>query len=290
MTSDTELFRALAAEISGRICFLPLKTPALESRHESIMAGLEGLAAFFLEAAEQAEAEESVLASLVESLQESEPVFTGDFSFTPDVEKLLRRDGDSSSLDFSGSMSLGRGSASWAGQNSLLELSASVGTARVRGSATAALFKEGRFDPEIGAKASLEGSMASGEAYARVGTDTIYGDLRAHADIGKVYGKAELNASLREQVVECKVGAAAVSGEAETAINFGRYRVGLTGSASLGSCEWGFSFRHINGEWQVGAKLGFIAGLGFELRFGQNTLYEKEARKKTFGASKTPAS
>jgi len=42
-------------------------------------------------------------------------------------------------------------------------------------------------------------------------------------------------------------------------------KVTLTAQGSVGSAEANFSYHFSSREWEIGSKLGFIAGLGFKI-------------------------
>ena len=75
-----------------------------------------------------------------------------------------------------------------------------------------------------------------------------------------------LNAfSAKEQSFEAGVGVAALRGETRCVLNILGAKVTLTAQGSVGSAEANFSYHFSSREWEIGSKLGFIAGLGFKI-------------------------
>ena len=71
--------------------------------------------------------------------------------------------------------------------------------------------------------------------------------------------------SRKEQSFEAGVGVAALRGETRCVLNILGVKVTLTAQGSLGSAEANFSYHFSSREWEIGSKLGFIAGLGFKI-------------------------
>ena len=113
---------------------------------------------------------------------------------------------------------------------------------------------------------SLSLSLLSGSAYTKIGTSNINAYAKGKVDLGVVYGNASAIICQEEQTFSFGFGAALVRGKASLAFNLFGASITLTGRGSIGSTELNMEYSHKNREWIVGTDLGFIAGLGFEIK------------------------
>ena len=118
----------------------------------------------------------------------------------------------------------------------------------IKSSISARLWKNKKFDPRI---------VLQGEANAALFSSTVNARV-AYANCKAVFSK-------KEQSFEAGVGVAALRGETRCVLNILGAKVTLTAQGSVGSAEANFSYHFSNREWEIGSKLGFIAGLGFKI-------------------------
>jgi hypothetical protein len=85
-------------------------------------------------------------------------------------------------------------------------------------------------------------------------------------EVGAVYAKAKCVISKEKQELSVKVGAAAVRGACTFALNIFGVKISLELGGSLLSAEYGFEYKSSSDEWEIGAKLGFIAGISGKLK------------------------
>jgi hypothetical protein len=114
---------------------------------------------------------------------------------------------------------------------------------------------------------SSEASLAllSSTVNARVGNAKIYASARATGQVGVAYATCKAVLSKKEQSFEAGVGVAALKGETRCVFSVMGAKVTLTAQGSIGSAEANLSYRFSSREWEIGSKLGFIAGLGFKI-------------------------
>ena len=122
------------------------------------------------------------------------------------------------------------------------------------------------FNPKAVIKANVSASLLTGSLYTRLGTSNMNAYLKARGDLGIAYGEASAVFCKEEQTLDLGFGVALVRGEASLAFNLFGASITIKGSGSLGSAELDLSYSHKNREWELGTNLGFIAGLGFDIK------------------------
>lgn len=134
-----------------------------------------------------------------------------------------------------------------------------------KSSLSARLWKKKKFDPRLVLKANASVSLFSASTSARLGTKNVYAQARASGQVGTAYANCKAVLSKKEQSFEAGIGVAALRGETRCVLNVFGAKVTLTAQGSIGSAEANFSYRFKEKEWEIGSKLGFIAGLGFKI-------------------------
>lgn len=142
---------------------------------------------------------------------------------------------------------------------------ASILDTNFKSSVSARIWKNKKLNPRIVLKAEAHATLASVSANARIGTSKVYASARATGQVGVAYANCKAVLSKKEQSFEAGVGVAALKGETRCVLNVFGAKVTLTAQGSIGSAEANFSYRFSNREWEIGSKLGFIAGLGFKI-------------------------
>lgn len=113
----------------------------------------------------------------------------------------------------------------------------------IKSSISARIWKNKKFDPRIVLNAESSLALLSSTVNARIGNSKVYASAR----------------------VTGQVGVAALRGETRCVLNILGAKVTLTAQGSVGSAEANFSYHFSSREWEIGSKLGFIAGLGFKI-------------------------
>lgn len=144
---------------------------------------------------------------------------------------------------------------------------AKILSSSIKGSLSARIWKDEKFDPRVVVKGDASVSLMSASASTRLGNQYVYATARASGSVGTAYAKCKAVFTKEEQTLEGGVGVAALRGETRCCFNFFGVKVILTGEGSIGSAEAKFSYSHKNREWEFGSKLGFICGLGFKVKF-----------------------
>ena len=258
-----------AAEFGSRIAALNAVGsdvhPSLSQRVQSIRKGIADLQAFFARLQAMGEQTEQ---SLMNDLPMSESVGSSGTSAGWSASGNLASLAAGGSAAVKGHMSCALGSASALYEGESVSASASVGAlqGKVTGMASVSLMENGTFSPEVNAAASVQGALLATAASASVTTPFVSGKASAAGEVGAVYAGASAVINPNEIRMEAAVGAAALRGECSFAFSVLGATVTLTASGSVGSAEAGMSFAYTSREWEIGSKLGFIAGLGFKLK------------------------
>lgn len=137
--------------------------------------------------------------------------------------------------------------------------------ANIKGSVSARIWKNKKLNPRLVLKAESAVSLMSATVNARVGNVKVYASARATGQVGVAYANCKAVFSKKEQSFEAGVGVAALRGETRCVFNVFGAKVTLTAQGSVGSAEANFSYHFSAREWEIGSKLGFIAGLGFKV-------------------------
>ncbi len=264
MDIDTSLCRQYAGRIHALRSQFFFTERVLADRHQTILAQIESLRQFFLNMANQAEANENRRLSM------SSYSSLGNASVDPDLDlhlfsQILRKDVPMSVGASFGASYLHTGSSFRA---KYLENTnhVDVGNAQASGECSLNLWtKDKKFDPSLSLAAQVGVSLLDVSSRTKIGTDQINAVLNLNGSVGTAKASASAVLSRHEQSFKAQAHVAALEGEAKLAFNIFGVSVSLTTSGSLMSAGADVSYEHKNREWEFGAKLGFIAGLGFKL-------------------------
>ena len=138
-------------------------------------------------------------------------------------------------------------------------------TGEIKSSISARLWKNKKFDPRVVLQGEASVALLSSTVNARIGNSKVYASARATGQVGVAYANCKAVFSKKVQSFEAGVGVAALRGETRCVLNILGAKVTLTAQGSVGSAEANFSYHFSNREWEIGSKLGFIAGLGFKI-------------------------
>lgn len=236
---------------------------SLSQRHQSILAKIESIRQYFLTIARQAEGNESMIPIQTISSSIGTPHFSSNYNLRP-MAQILKKD-----EPMTGEVSY---SYSALDMNSLYKSKwfesknqASVGNFKAVGECSLKLWDNKKFDPSIELGTQVSASLLDLSSRNKLGNDKVNATLHLNASVGKASAGASVVVNKDEQTFEFKGLAAALEGEAKLAFNLFGMSVTITGSGSLLSAGADVSYSHKNREWEVGSKLGFIAGLGLKV-------------------------
>lgn len=263
MRIDTELLNELASRIDQLKSDPILDTPELVSRHQEIQAALSSISMFLRQVSSLTIQTEDSLFRDVPIVHGGSSGFSASGYVSGKPENLLK----GSSIKASGRLHysldgaeavLEEGPAYFTGTLNVAECVAA-------GSASLRLFERKSFDPSLKIKGELSGNLANASAKAGISNGVAGAFVEGVAEVGAVYASAEAAFSTEGFDVEASVGAAAARGECSLGFNLGDLEISLTAEGSLCSAEMGFEYHHTAREWEIGSKLGFIAGVGLKI-------------------------
>lgn len=264
MRTDTDALKGYSASLRGLQSW-GYRSSAAYGTHLEVQNSLNRLALWFETAATQAEQTETALASVTSVWKPG----TMQVSHTEvwNLGQQLKKKPVTTTFSGTVSTSLAAARFTHSGAHHRFDTDVRVFDTQASGSVGLKLWdKKKRFSPEarIQAEASMSAACVTGNYRVFSGTG-MSGSLRVRGETGAVYAKAEAVLSKDEQTLEASVGAAAFRGECSLAFSLLGCTVTITGEGSVGSCEAGLSYRHMNREWEFGSKLSFIAGTGFKV-------------------------
>ena len=242
MVIDTNACEAYAGRVHRLRTQIVFADFTLASRHQTILAKIESLRQYFLTMARQAAATDSSLPITTSSSSVGQPRFSYGVDLRP-VSQLLKKP-DPMRANASASLHYLSVGSVYSTKYFEQKTSMQVGNAQASGECTLQLWNEKKqFDPKLALSAQLDGSRKVGAASA----------------------SAQVVMSADEQTFQAQGHVAALEGEAVLAFHLFGASVSVKGSGSLLSAGGDISYSHKNREWEMGAKLGFIAGLGLKV-------------------------
>jgi len=261
---DTNACEAYAGRVHRLRTQIVFADFTLASRHQTILAKIESLRQYFLTMARQAAATESSLPITTSSSSVGQPRFSYGVDLRP-VSQLLKKP-DPMRANASASLHYLSVGSVYSTKYFEQKTSMQVGNAQASGECTLQLWNEKKqFDPKLALSAQLDGSLLDVASHTRVGTDMINATLDASGKVGAASASAQVVMSADEQTFQAQGHVAALEGEAVLAFHLFGASVSVKGSGSLLSAGGDISYSHKNREWEMGAKLGFIAGLGLKV-------------------------
>lgn len=262
MQINTDNYRSLSGKFNARKrLYIKGLQGISQSRHIQIQNKLSQIANYLSQSASIYEDNERSSNSIFKDGK----LFTS-YNTNLNLPSLLSK-GDKKSY-FSGYAQYSFKEATLAYKNEYLNstLSLNIGDAKVNVEAELSVWKDKVFDPSLEVDLRADVAVISGNLRAKLGNEYVNSTMNARGTVGALYAQAQCVLSKEEQTLDLGVGACALRGEAEVAINVFGAKVTLIAQGSLGSAEANLSYHHKNREWEFGSKLGFIAGLGFKVR------------------------
>ncbi|MEY8379752.1 hypothetical protein [Ileibacterium valens] len=264
MKIDTEVLNELAARIESLKSAPALQTPELIYRQNEINSILNGMITFCRSLASLADETENSMFRDVEIIHGGEQGFSAFYKVSGKPENFLR--GSTIKASGEAKYSLYGTEAVLENENSYITGTFNSLSLGIAGSAAIRMMKKDSFDPMIKLQANIGGNLANASVGGGVGNNMLGASVEAVGEVGAVYANAEAILSTDEIGLEAQVGAAAARGECSLSFNLMDVKLTLTGEGSVGSAEAGFEYHHSAREWEVGSKLGFIAGLGVKIK------------------------
>lgn len=264
MTVDTEILN----EFAGRIAALKenpvLDEPSLRNRQAEIAAALDAMEAFIRKLARWSEETESSLMTAVPYRTGHQAGFSMEGTASGKGEDLLSGRG----LRASGEIHYAAAACESVLEGESGSLSASVGAleAHAAGAAVFTIMEKKAFAPKIRLEADASAAALAASAAGTLGNRNAGFSASANGEAGALYAHGEAEISTEGVVLDGQVGAAALRGECTAAVHLFGATLSVTAQGSLASAEAGFSYHHKNREWELGSKLGFIAGAGIVIR------------------------
>ncbi len=263
MRIDTEILNELADRIDQLRTSAQLSSPQLTQRHAEMMQILAGMSGFFRSVSQLAEeTENSVFREAPFTVGGPEGLtLSGSVSGRP--ERLLK--GASIKASGKAHYSLSTVEGIIQDDSGFLTGAFSIGEGMMAGTAAFRLMSKGQFDPSLKISGEVSGNLFNASARAETNRGVAGGFVEAAAEVGAVYGSFESAFSSQGVDLEAKVGAAAVRGECAFGFKLFDFEISISAEGSLWSAEAGFEYHHSAREWEIGSKLGFIAGLGVKI-------------------------
>lgn len=262
MTLDTSECSAWAARFANMMANVSLPDPKMQSMAASIQNQLESLSGFFSRLEKLARQNEESLSSDIAVFTHTQGAYAS--GSMGSMSALLK--GQKTTSSFTAGYTVSSCEVSKSFSHGSASLQAGLGEVRAVGKASLDLVQKNKFDPELKLSGVLSAHVIGVQATGRLKTDYASVTATAKGEAGCVYAKAEAVLSKKEQSLNLDVGAAALRGECKLAFSLFGATVTLTATGSLCSAEAGMEYSFKNREWEVGAKLGFIAGIGFKLK------------------------
>lgn len=141
-----------------------------------------------------------------------------------------------------------------------------VGQASISADAKGVLYQDGKFDPALilSGSIAMHGAIATG--HVGVGTTKIHIDGDVSGSVGAIEAEGKAIIDKDEVTLKANVGIAALKGKAQGSISIFGLKISLVGSGEVGAFGAGAEFSSKSGEFEVGAKLSLIAGIGFKIK------------------------
>lgn len=141
-----------------------------------------------------------------------------------------------------------------------------VGSVDVSVDAKATLFKDGKIHPSLFLEANANAAIAQVGIFAKIGNDYLSAQGDANVKVGCASAEAKAVINRDELTMKASVGAAAIRGEVKGTINIFGVKISATGIGEVGSVGASAEFSSKKGEFEIGTKASFLAGLGFKIR------------------------
>lgn len=274
MKTDSDAYRSIANQIQSQItyCFL-FKKPIQTYRHNVIQDKLSQLSNYFSQSANSIDTNESLLMnystgsiSAIETSNIKDGRLTTNYSSLINWDSIFNKGNRKSSVSMNLQYALKEATFfNIQSQYFRSKINMNIGDIQATGNVKFSLWEDKNFSPDVTMVGTLEGSLFSANASARLGTSNIYAKADAKGTVGTVYANAKAILNMEEQTLDLGVGVAGAKGEVSCCFNVFGYKITITGEGSIGSAEASISYSHKNREWEFGSKLGFIAGLGFKV-------------------------
>lgn len=264
MDIETNNYRSFASQIHQCRIYPLFTHHSLNTRHVEILNAIESLRQYFIRLANQSEELEHKLPTT--TTKTSLSFLSASSSFDPHLSALLRK--GKNPIEGSASCSYSYLTVENTYKSDYFKQinEVNVGNAEISGEFELGLWSNRRFDPHMELHAQAGASLLHFSSESKVGTNDLYGKLDTDIHVGSAQISSDIVLSAQEQTIDVSAHVAAAEGEASLVFYAFGASITLSGSASIGSAGLDMSYSHKNREWEIGSKLGFIAGLGWNVK------------------------
>lgn len=264
MDIETNNYRSFASQIHHCRIYPLFTHHSLNARHIEILNALESLRQYFIRLANQSEELEHTLPTT--TTKTSLDCFSSSSSFDPHLSSVLRKGKNPIEGSASCSYSYLTVENTYKSDYFKHTNEVKVGNAEADAEFELGLWSNKSFDPHVELHAQAGVSLLNFSSESKVGTDKLYGKLETDVHVGRAQISSDVVLSAQEQTLDLSAHVAAAEGEASLVFYAFGASITLSGSASIGSAGLDMSYSHKNREWEIGSKLGFIAGLGWNVK------------------------
>lgn len=141
-----------------------------------------------------------------------------------------------------------------------------IGEGNISYDVSAHLFEDKKLKPSLNVELDAGLSALQSSVSVGIGNDKIRVDGSLKGVVGAVNAQAKAVISAKGFQVKAEVGAAALQGEIKGSISILGVKISATGSGEIAAIGGGAEFTSKVGEFEFGAKLSAIAGLGFKIK------------------------
>ena len=254
MNIDTQKCRYIASELASFQKQIYFGIEELDQRHRQILARLYRLQQYFYQMGAEAEQVEKTIHP------GSQNYFKVHQEFTPLSDFIGKK------TTYKIGASLSYHAFHDTSSNEYTNLKTNIGNFKASGSCELGIWQDYKVDPHVKVQAQAGVSLLESQATASIGVPKLNVQAKAKGTVGVAKASAHAVLNTQEQSLGFKIGATAAEGEVCCAFHISSITITLTGSKAIGTFGAEAEYSHKNREWQMGAKLGFIAGAGFKVK------------------------
>lgn len=264
MTLDTQACNSAAALIQSWQQTIALPDPEFTQIHEQVQNLLARLAAFFKKLAALTEQTEDSLMKKAPYAYTSQTGWQGSAKVSGTLPGIAA--GGKLKASAQASYALAGCGIAAEGKNASAKAGVSCGAILAESEAAFRLIKKKKLNPELELSASAGFAAISAMAEAEYSSRWIGASASVQGEAGALYAEAKAVFTQEEQTLGFNVGAAAVRGKCEFAIDLKLVKITLGLSGSALSAEAGMEYSHKQRQALFSAKLAFLAGIGIDLK------------------------
>ena len=254
MNIDTQKCNNIANELASFQKQIYFGIEELDQRHCQILVRLYRIQRYFYQMGIEAEQVEKTIRPV------SQSYYKVNQEFTPLSDFL----GNKSTYKLKASIAYHAYHAT--NSNQYANLKTNIGNFKASGGCELGIWKDHKIEPHVQVQAQAGISLLESQVTTNIGVPKLNVQAKAKGTVGVAQASAHAVLNTQEQSLGFKIGATAAEGEVCCAFHISSITITLTGSKAIGTFGAEAEYSHKNREWQMGAKLGFIAGAGFKLK------------------------